>query len=107
MKFPPCTEKNFSEIIKIEKLHEKGLIVTLFKLFTDIFIQNSMIKSHSSTGASLMYMLPIQKHYKFIKKLAVDGSMGWTMPMDCKVGRLKRQSGCKGTISAWYQIRDH
>ena len=30
------------------KPREKGLIITLFKLFTDIFTQNSMIKSHSS-----------------------------------------------------------
>ena len=39
-------------MMKIDKLHEKGLIITLFKLFTDIFTQNSMIKSLSSTGAS-------------------------------------------------------
>ena len=67
MKFPPYIEKNLSEIIKIDKLHKKGLTITLFKLFTDIFTQNLMIKSHSSTGASSIYILPIQKHYKFIK----------------------------------------
>ena len=37
MKFPPYIEKNLGEIMKIDKLHEKGLIFTLFKLFTDIF----------------------------------------------------------------------
>ena len=31
---------------------EKSLIITFFKLFTDIFTQNSAIKSLSSTGAS-------------------------------------------------------
>ena len=41
MKFPPCIEKNLSEIIKIDKPHEKGPIITIFKLFTDIFTQNS------------------------------------------------------------------
>ena len=67
VKFPPYIEKDLSKIIKIDKPYEKGLFIwfTLFKLFTDIFIQNSMIKSHSSTGASSIYMLPTQKHYKF------------------------------------------
>ena len=40
MKFPPCIEKYISEIIKIDQAHEKGLIITLFKLVKDIFTQN-------------------------------------------------------------------
>ena len=67
-------ENFLSKILKIDKLHEKGLIITLFTLFMDIFSQNLMIKSHSSTDASPIYMLPTQKHYKFIKMLAVDGN---------------------------------
>ena len=47
MKFPPFIEKILSEIIKINSPHEKGLIITLFKLFTNIFTQNSLIKSVS------------------------------------------------------------
>ena len=35
MKFPPYIEKNLSKMINIDKPHEKGLIMTLFKLFTD------------------------------------------------------------------------
>ena len=42
MKFPPHTEKILSKIIKIDKPHEKGLIIILFKLLTDIFTHNSM-----------------------------------------------------------------
>ena len=73
MKFPPCIEKNLSEIIKIDKPHEKGPIITLLKLFIDIFTQNSMIKSHSSTGVSSIYMLPTQKYYKFCtSKICID-----------------------------------
>ena len=73
MKFPPCIVKILREILKIAKPHEKSLIITLFKLLKDILIQNSMIKSHSSTGVSSIYMLPTQKHYMFLK-MAVDGS---------------------------------
>ena len=47
MKFPLYIEKNLSEIMKINKPRGKGLIITLFGLFTDIFTQKSMIKSHS------------------------------------------------------------
>ncbi len=36
-KFPPYIEKNFGESIKIDKPYEKDLIITLFKLLTDIF----------------------------------------------------------------------
>ena len=67
MKFPPYIEKNLSEIVKIDKQHEKDPIITIFKLFTNIFTQNSMIKSLSSAGGSSIYMLPTQKHYKFIQ----------------------------------------
>ena len=70
MKFPPSIGKDLSKIIKIDKLHEKDLIIKNFSnyLRTDIFTQNSMIKSLSSIGALSVYMLPTQKHYKFIKK---------------------------------------
>ena len=37
MKNPPFIEENLNEIIKFDKPHEKGLITTIFKLFTDIF----------------------------------------------------------------------
>ena len=66
MKFPPYIEKNLSQIIKIDKRNKKGLIITLFKQFKDIFTRNSMIKSHSSTGASSIYV-----HAAYTKTLQV------------------------------------
>ena len=84
MKFPPYDKKKSSDIIKIDKPHEKSLIITLFQLFTDIFTQNSMVKSHSSTSTSLIHTLPMQKHYKFIKnwlQTAVPNNRrGWGLP---------------------------
>ena len=68
MKFPPYIEKNLSEIIKNDRLHEKGLIITLFQSLIGIFTQNSMIKSLSSTDASLINMLPTQKTLQVKKK---------------------------------------
>ena len=77
--------KNLCDTIKIDKLHVKGLTITLFKLLIDILTQNSIIKSRSSTGT-----LSIQKPYKFIKKtgyrqqhLIIGG--GLTMPKSITV----------------------
>ena len=50
MKFPPYIKKNLKEIIKIDKPHEKGLLLAFLKLLANIFTQNSMVKSHLSTG---------------------------------------------------------
>ena len=60
--------KNLCDTIKIDKLHVKGLTITLFKLLTDILTQNSIIKSRSLTGTLSIQKLPTQKPYKFIKK---------------------------------------
>ena len=64
MKISPFNEKSLSEIIKIDKPHEKGFVVTLFKLFTNIFIQYSMLKSYSSIGTSSIYVPPTLQVYK-------------------------------------------
>ena len=60
--------KNLCDAIKIDKLHVKGLTITLFKLLTDIFTKNLIIKSHSSTGTLSIQKVPTKKSYKFIKK---------------------------------------
>ena len=38
IKFPQYIEKNLSEIIKIDKLHEKGLIIKNFSNYLQIFL---------------------------------------------------------------------
>ena len=60
-------------MIEIDELHEMGVIITLFKAFTDIFTQNLMIKSHPSTGAytHAANSKTLQVHKR---KLAVDSS---------------------------------
>ena len=75
MKFPLCIEKNLSEIIKIYKPHKKGLIIN-FSNYLQISLPKIQWSKviHQQTLHQYTYMLPTQKHYKFIKKLAVDGS---------------------------------
>ena len=85
--FPSYIEKFLSKIIKIDKLREKGLIITLLKVFTDIFTQNLMIKSRSPTRASSIYMLPTKITLQVYKEAGcrwqrlIVGGGGWTMPI--------------------------
>ena len=72
MKFPQCIEKKLIEIIKIDKSHERDLIITLFKLFTDILAQYSMIKTPFIGRRFISKYAANIKNIKSVKTQAVD-----------------------------------
>ena len=83
MKFPPFIEENSSEIIKIGRPHEKGLVIKSFSNYLRIFLPKIQLSEviHQKTSYTTSYMsiygnihAANTKTLQVHKKLAVDGS---------------------------------
>ena len=88
MKFPPCIEKNFSKIKKIDKRHEKGhTFQTIYRYFypkfndQKSFVNRRFINVHAANTKTLQVFTKTGCRWQHL----IMGGVGSTIPMEPRV----------------------